>query len=223
MQGDEEDEEDAEEESEEAPRFAFFGGRGQQSQATQAERSYKAQQPGPKRGTRQIKQQPARWVVVSGAATLHMLPAALLPVHVPPVLGISRSTYTECCGPQGSFTLAIMRCGCAGPSLRCLRRIGSGSRCAPSWSRSPRSTRTPRRKRAAPRSSSSETSHVHSLHRMCKQVRYRHHSIPCALHCMHIACHYYFWGCRRSVWSCVAKCIIHFFCSTCAMMSLPGC
>ena len=49
-----------EEEEEEKPALSFFGGRGQQSLATQAERSYKAQQPGPKRGTRQIKQQPAR-------------------------------------------------------------------------------------------------------------------------------------------------------------------
>ena len=54
-------EEDAQaEEKEEAPAFSFFGGRGQQSLATQAERSFKAQQPGPKRGTRQTRQQPAK-------------------------------------------------------------------------------------------------------------------------------------------------------------------
>ena len=56
-----EEDEDAEAEEEEgAPAFAFFGGRGQQSLATQAERSFKAQKPGPKRGTRQIRQQPAK-------------------------------------------------------------------------------------------------------------------------------------------------------------------
>ena len=56
-----EEDEDAEaEEGEEAPAFAFFGGRGQQGLATQAERSFKAQKPGPKRGTRQIRQQPAK-------------------------------------------------------------------------------------------------------------------------------------------------------------------
>ena len=52
------EEEDDEEEG--APAFAFFGGRGQQGLATQAERSFKAQKPGPKRGTRQIRQQPAK-------------------------------------------------------------------------------------------------------------------------------------------------------------------
>ena len=53
--------EDAEaEEEEEAPAFAFFGGRGQQGLATQVERSFKAQKPGRKRGTRQIRQQPAK-------------------------------------------------------------------------------------------------------------------------------------------------------------------
>ena len=56
-----EEEEDFEAEEEEgAPAFAFFGGRGQQGLATQAERSFKAQKPGPKRGTRQIRQQPAK-------------------------------------------------------------------------------------------------------------------------------------------------------------------
>jgi len=60
MQEEEEEEALDEEEEGEKPALSFFGGRGQQSLATQAERSYKAQQPGPKRGTRQIKQQPAR-------------------------------------------------------------------------------------------------------------------------------------------------------------------
>lgn len=56
-----EEEEDVDAEGEEeAPAFSFFGGRGQQSLATQAERSFKAQQPGPKRGTRQTRQQPAK-------------------------------------------------------------------------------------------------------------------------------------------------------------------
>lgn len=49
-----------EEEAEQRPALSFFGGRGQQGLATQAERSFKAQQPTPKRGTRQIKQQPLR-------------------------------------------------------------------------------------------------------------------------------------------------------------------
>lgn len=56
----EEEEDDEAEEDEGAPAFAFFGGRGQQGLATQAERSFKAQKPGPKRGTRQIRQQPAK-------------------------------------------------------------------------------------------------------------------------------------------------------------------
>ena len=55
-----EEEDDEAEEEEGAPAFAFFGGRGQQGLATQAERSFKAQKPGPKRGTRQIRQQPAK-------------------------------------------------------------------------------------------------------------------------------------------------------------------
>ena len=61
MQEDEE-EGDVEEEEEagQRPAQGFFGGRGQQGLATQAERSFKAQQPAPKRGTRQIKQQPSR-------------------------------------------------------------------------------------------------------------------------------------------------------------------
>ena len=61
MQEDEE-EGDVEEEEEagQRPALGFFGGRGQQGLATQAERSFKAQQPAPKRGTRQIKQQPSR-------------------------------------------------------------------------------------------------------------------------------------------------------------------
>ena len=54
------------EEAEQAPAFAFFGGRGQQGLATQAERSYQAQQPAPKRGTRRIQQQPARCVCALG-------------------------------------------------------------------------------------------------------------------------------------------------------------
>ena len=49
-----------EEEAQQRPALAFFGGRGQQGLATQAERSFKAQQPSPRRGTRQIKQQPSR-------------------------------------------------------------------------------------------------------------------------------------------------------------------
>ena len=62
MVQDAEDDGDVEEgeKAEQRPALSFFGGRGQQGLATQAERSFKAQQPMPKRGTRQIKQQPSR-------------------------------------------------------------------------------------------------------------------------------------------------------------------